>query len=267
MPTQPRAVGSLRIVSKVHGLQSVLGDLYQSGCLKALFPRTAAGGMTGVFLNTSGGMTGGDRLSIDAIAGDASRLTLTSQAAERVYLAQPGPPAHLTTRLSVRSGARIDWLPQETILFNGAALHRRLEVELAPDATLLAVEPLVFGRVSMGETLTSGRFADNITIHRDGEMIFADAVRLSGDIAAQLAGPATAAGHCAMASVIYAAPDAEALLGPVRALLPATGGASLIRPGVLYARILAPDSFILRQSLVPVIARLHGAALPKTWML
>lgn len=158
--------------------------------------------MTGVFLNTSGGMTGGDRLSIDAIAGDASRLTLTSQAAERVYLAQPGPPAHLTTRLSVSSGARIDWLPQETILFNGAALHRRLEVELAPDATLLAVEPLVFGRVSMGETLTSGRFADNITIHRDGEMIFADAVRLSGGIAAQLAGPATAAGHCAMAAEV-----------------------------------------------------------------
>jgi len=223
--------------------------------------------MTGVFLNTSGGMTGGDRLTIDATAGAGSRLTLTSQAAERVYLAQPGPPARLTTSLSVEDGARIDWLPQETILFNGSALQRRLEVDLAHDATLLAVEPLVFGRVSMGETLTHGTFSDNITIRRDGELIFADAVRLPGDIAAHLSGPATANGLCAMASLIYAASDAEAWLKPLRALLPDTAGASLIRPGLLYARILAPDSFILRQSLVPIIARLQGAAPPKTWML
>lgn len=264
---QPRAMGALRIASKTYGTASVIGDLYQSGCLKALFPRAAAGGLTGVFLNTSGGMTGGDRLSIDAMAATDSRLTLTSQAAERVYLAQPGPPARLTTSLAVAQGARIDWLPQETILFNGAALQRRLDVDLAPDATFMCIEPLVFGRLSMGETLTTGSFADNITIRRDGVPVFADAVRLSGDIATQLSGPATARGQFAMASVIYAAADAEALLSPLRALLPKTAGASLIRPGVLYARILAPDSYILRQSLVPIIARLHGAAPPKTWML
>jgi urease accessory protein len=266
-PSQPRALGNLSVTSKTYGDASVLGDLYQSGCLKALFPRANAAGLTGVFLNTSGGMTGGDRLTIRADAGPNSRLTLTSQAAERVYLAQPGPPAQLTTTLRVAKAARIDWLPQETILFNGAALKRRLEVDLAPDATFFAVEPLVFGRVSMGETLTKGSFADNITIRRDGVPIFADAVRLSGDIATQMSGPATAAGQFAMASVIYAAADAEGLLGPLRALLPATAGASLIRPGVLYARILAPDSYILRRSLVPIIARLHGAAPPKTWML
>ena len=264
---QPRALGTLRVVSKTYGAASVIGDLYQSGCLKALFPRANAAGLTGVFLNTSGGMTGGDRLSIDAEAGTGSRLTLTSQAAERVYLAQPGAPARLTTTLNVAKDARIDWLPQETILFNGSALHRRLEIDLAPDATFFGVEPLVFGRVSMGETLTKGSFADNITLRRDGVPIFADAVRLSGDIAAQLSGPATARGQFAMASVIYAAADAEAALNPLRALLPNTAGASLIRPGVLYARVLAPDSYILRQSLVPIIARLHGAAPPKTWML
>jgi urease accessory protein len=264
---QPRALGALRVASKTYGARSVIDDLYQSGCLKALFPRAASGGMTGVFLNTSGGMTGGDRLTIDAVAGTDSRLTLTSQAAERVYLAQPGPPARLTTTLSVKEHARIDWLPQETILFNGSALHRKLEVDLAPDATFFGVEPLVFGRVSMGETLTCGTFADNVTIRRNGQPIFADAVRLSGDIAAQLSGPATVVGHFAMASVFYAAADADALLAPLRALLPTTAGASLIRPGVLYARVLAPDSYILRQSLVPIIARLHGAAPPKTWML
>ena len=264
---QPRARGALRISSKTYGGASVIGDLYQQGCFKALFPRAAAGGLTGVFLNTSGGMTGGDELSITATAGAGSRLTLTSQAAERVYLAQPGPMAQMTTRLDAEAGARVDWLPQETILFNGSALRRKLEVDLTGDACFFGVEPLVFGRVSMGETLRDARFADNITIRRDGQPIFADAVRLSGDIHAQLAGTATAGGNCAMASVIYATPDAEALLAPLRALLPASAGASLIRDGVLYARLLAPDSYILRQSLVPIIARLHGAAPPKTWML
>ncbi len=91
--SQPRALGDLSVTSKTYGDASVLGDLYQSGCLKALFPRANASGLTGVFLNTSGGMTGGDRLTIRADAGPNSRLTLTSQAAERVYLAQPGPPA------------------------------------------------------------------------------------------------------------------------------------------------------------------------------
>lgn len=267
VPMQPRARGALRISSKTYGGTSVIDDLYQQGCFKALFPRAAAGGLTGVFLNTSGGMTGGDELSIHATAGADSRLTLTSQAAERVYLAQPGPMAQMTTRLVAKGGARIDWLPQETILFNGSALRRKLEVDLTGDACFFGVEPLVFGRVSMGETLSDARFADNITIRRDGHPIFADAVRLSGDIHTQLAGTATAGGNCAMASVIYAAPDAEALLAPLRALLPASAGASLIRDGVLYARLLAPDSCILRQSLVPIIARLHGAAPPKTWML
>ncbi|MGR3515724.1 urease accessory protein UreD [Sulfitobacter pontiacus] len=267
VPMQPRARGALCISSKTYGSASVIGDLYQQGCFKALFPRAAAGGLTGVFLNTSGGMTGGDELSIHATAGAGSRLTLTSQAAERVYLAQPGPMAQMTTRLEAKAGARVDWLPQETILFNGSALRRKLEVDLTGDACFFGVEPLVFGRVSMGETLRDARFADNVTIRRDGQPIFADAVRLSGDIHAQLAGTATAGGNCAMASVIYAAPDAEALLDPLRALLPASAGASLIRDGVLYARLLAPDSYILRQSLVPIIARLHGAAPPKTWML
>ena len=68
VPMQPRARGALRISSKTYGSASVIGDLYQQGCFKALFPRAAAGGLTGVFLNTSGGMTGGDELSIRATA-------------------------------------------------------------------------------------------------------------------------------------------------------------------------------------------------------
>ena len=262
-----RARGSLTVAGKRRGAASVLGDLYQSGCLKALFPRCDPAALTAVFLNTSGGMTGGDVLGITAQAGAGSRLTLTSQAAERVYRAAPGAPARLTTHLVAAPGGRIDWLPQETILFNGAALHRRLDVDLAADATFLGVEPLVFGRRAMGETVTEATLADNITVRRDGALVFADALRLDGDIAAQLAGPATGAGAGAVAGVIYAAADAEAHLGALRDMLGGAGGASLIRPGILFVRVLALDSLDLRRILMPVLGRLSGAALPKTWML
>ena len=183
-------------------------------------------------------------------------------------------PPNLTVSTSISDGLRVlvDWEREVPILIGINRLLRDMTsrikfMDLSGDACFFGVEPLVFGRVSMGETLRDARFADNITIRRDGQPIFADAVRLSGDIHAQLAGTATSVGNCAMSSVIYAAPDADARRARLRALLPASAGASLIRDCVLYARLLAPDSYILRQSLVPIIARLHGAAPPKTWML
>lgn len=263
----PRARGALRLISKRRDGLSVIGDLYQRGCLKALFPRSVADTLSAVFLNTSGGMTGGDRLRIDARASVDSRLTLTSQAAERVYRAGPGLPATLTTRLVADTRARIDWLPQETILFDGGSLQRRLDIDLAHDSVFFGIEPVVFGRTAMGESLHSGTFSDNITLRRDGMPIYADAVRLSGDITRHLAGSGTANGAVAMANVIYAAPDADAQLAPVRALLPETAGASLVRSGVLVARFLATDSFALRRALIPIIARLSGIAPPKNWTL
>jgi len=70
-----------------------------------------------------------------------------------------------------------------------------------------------------------------------------------------------------MADVIFAATDAETHLTPLRRFLAETGGTSPIRPGILFARILAPDSFVLRQSLILIMAYLNGAAPSKTWIL
>ncbi|MDG1281218.1 MAG: urease accessory protein UreD [Pseudorhodobacter sp.] len=257
----------MRVSSKLRAGASVLDGLYQSGCLKLLFPRAQADALTGVFLNTAGGLTGGDRISLDARAGAGSRLTLTSQAAERCYKATGETVALMSTELTVEAEARLDWLPQETILFDQSALRRRLCVQMAPDARFLMVEPLVLGRLAMGEVMRSGLFQDSVRVSRGTDLVFADAVRLSGDIPAMLRGSATADGAGAMASVLYVGPDAEAHLAALRSLMPATGGTSLLRPGVLYARLLAPDSFLLRRSLIPVIGQLHGRALPKTWMM
>lgn len=231
-----------------------------------LFPRGRRDALTGVFLNTAGGMTGGDKFAISAHAQAASRLTLTSQAAERIYGAASGT-ATLSTTLRVDEGARLDWMPQETILFEQSALRRSLDVTVAQGATFLMVEPVVFGRLAMGERVRHGTFVDKVRVRDSDGLLFADQITLNGDLDLVLQGLAVGHGALAMASVLFVAPDAAAHLTTLRYLMPATGGVSLIRDRVLFIRILAADSFVLRQSLLPVLRVLYGADLPKTWML
>lgn len=260
---QPRAKGGLILRSKARAGQSAIDHLRSKGCLKALFPHKADR-VEAIVINTAGGLTGGDHLVIEAVAGAGSQLTLTTQAAERAYKAT-SDVARAQTRLQVAQGARLNWLPQELILFEQAALNRSLCVDMARDARLLMVEPVVFGRAAMGETLRHLSFRDRIEIRRDGAPLYLDAVRLEGDVTADMARLGQGAG--AMASVVYVAPDAEAQLAPTRSYLPATGGASLVRQDVLVMRLLAGDSFELRRALLPILDRLSGDALPTSWRL
>lgn len=264
---QPRAVGVASLSCKLHGRQTVLDKLHQKGSLKLLFPRTTGAALTGVVLNTAGGITGGDHFELSASTAPGCHLVMTTQAAERAYRAQPGETGTLQTRLTIGNGGRIDWLPQETLLYENASLQRRLRVDMTRDSTFLMVEPVVFGRMAMGETLRQLVFRDRVDVRRDGETLFADRTILNGDAVATLAGSATGAGCGAMVSVMFAAPNAEHFLAPARALMPPQGGVSLIRDGLLFARILAEDGFALRQTLVPLIELISAAPLPRTWMI
>jgi urease accessory protein len=264
---RPRAVGEVRLASKALGPVSALADLRQAGAMKALFPAGTPDRLTAMVLNTAGGITGGDRFRLDARAGAGSRLTVTTQAAERIYAALPGETGVVVNRLELEAGARLDWLPQETIVFDKARLKRSLTVEMAGDAVLLAVEPVVFGRRAMGERVTALDLVDRLRLNREGVPLYADALRLAGDATAILAGTATGGGAGAAATVLYAGADAEAFRDPVRGLLPEAGGASLARPGLLVVRLLAGDSFDLRLSLIPILTLLNGSALPRSWML
>lgn len=264
---QPRARGAARLSVKPHDGRTVLDRLYLDGSMKLLFPRSPGPALTAVLLNTAGGITGGDRFDVDVDARPGCHVVVTTQAAERAYRAQPGETGRVSTCLRLHPGARIDWLPQETLLYEECALDRRLSVEMAANARFLFCEPVVFGRQAMGETLSGGLFHDQVELRRDSELVFADRTRLSGPIAGTLSGRATAGGAGAMASVLLASPDADRFLAPARAVLPATAGASLVRPGLLYARILATDSFELRRTLHPLIALLSGDRLPRTWMI
>lgn len=234
--------------------------------MRALFPRPNSPTLQAVVVNTAGGVTGGDAFSLTARAGENSSLSLTTQAAERAYRAQPGQTAKIRNRLCVDRGARLDWLPQETILYDGCALNRSLRVEMAEQARLLLVEPLIFGRSAMGEVLRNSYFMDKIEVRRRGTPLFLDAMTLQGDITAHMASPHIAAGADAMALLVYVSPDAVAQLDPVRKMLPETAGASLIHADLLTLRILASDGYALRQSLVPILRHLTNQALPRSWM-
>ena len=121
------------------------------------------------------------------------------------------------------------------------------------------------GRRASREEVRTAHFSDRYEIRRDGELVFADATRLTGDVAGHLDERFIAGGARAFASVVYVAYDAESFLAPLKKLMPERGGISLIRPGVLFARLLAPDGYLLRRSLVPVIERLQDAPIPRTW--
>lgn len=269
---QPRAIGTASLASKLRGEASVLEDLRLSGSSRVLFPhanyaRGRGAALQAVLLNTAGGITGGDRFEVTAQAQPHSHLTLTTQAAERAYRSIDAAPGRLDSTLTLHQHARLDWLPQETIVFEGAALHRSLTINMADTARFLMVEPVIFGRAAMGETVHAAEVFDRITVRRNTQMLFTDRVKLAGDVQSHLNRPAIAGGARAMATVLLASADAERHLEPLRALLPPTGGASLIRDGLLFARILAADGHELRRSLIPALTHLHGADLPRTWML
>ena len=193
-PVMQRARGEVRVASKLRAEKTALDRLFQSGSGKARVPR--GDGFEVVLLNTAGGVTGGDRFvtEVDVAPYTTTTLTtLTTQTAERIYRST-GENDQITTSIKIAENARVDWLPQETILFDDERLQRSLSVEMATSATLLAIEPLVFGRAAMGETVANGFISDQWRIRRGGKLVYADALRVNGEIAETLATDATLAG-------------------------------------------------------------------------
>ena len=235
--------------------------------MRMMFPRGSGSELRAVMINCAGGMTGGDRFEVQAEAGPDTALSLTTQTAERVYRSPDASIARMSTELRVAPGAALHWLPQETILFDRSRLGRRLEVRLAPEATFLMIEPLIFGRAAMGEVLHEAHLSDQLRIWQGGALIHADATRLDGPVAQFLGRAAVAGGALAVANLVLAAPEAEARLASVREMIGPFGGASLKTPDLLVARLIAPDAMALRRVAIPLLAALSGTDIPRTWTL
>lgn len=258
-PSMQRAKGR----GEVTFAKSGLSHLYQSGCAKILLPRSYTSVPEAVFINTSGGVTGGDQLAFKASVEENTALTITTQAAERIYRSSGGV-GQIDNQVEIGAGGALDWLPQETILFDGSALNRQLTVNMAKNSTFLGVETLVFGRRAMGETLTTATLRDQWRITRGGKLTYADTFHF--DDPAALAASATLNGNRALTTFVYVAPDAEDRLTQARALLPESiESAASTWNGMLVARFLAPDAYPLRTALIHFLTQFRGRDLPRIW--
>jgi len=242
------------------------GHLHESGSLRVRFPSPEGEGLSAVFVNTAGGVAGGDRFDIDIAAGAGSRLAVTTAAAEKVYRAQ-GPAAELNIALNGAADSHLAWLPQETILFDRARVLRNIEIDLADSASLLLCEIVVFGRAEMGERLRQGEFVDRWRIRRGGRLVFAETVRLNGDLGEKLARPAVARAGAAIGTALMV-PGDEALVQRIRGLSETFGGEVGVSAwnGFAMARFCAQDAARLRADMMAVLGRASGSALPRLWL-
>ena len=263
----------------IHGRASVaydrtrLREVYHTDPLRLLFPTPASGDPpTAVVVTTSGGLVGGDRLEISASVGEGASALVTAQAAEKVYRSA-GEDVRFDVRLAVADGGWLEWLPQETILFDSARLRRTTSVEMNGSGRLLAGELLVFGRIARGERFTQGLARDAWEVRRDGRLVWVDALHLDGDVAALLDHPAGFAGATAYGTIVYVGSDAADRMDAARALLEdcAPHAGATVLGEVLVIRLLGRDAQRLRNDFGRIWAGLRAelaglpARLPRLW--
>jgi urease accessory protein len=262
-----RAVGRIAFTVAAGPGGSRRGRVHESGSLRVRFPNgNSQAALDAVIVNTGGGMTGGDRFDVDIKVGAGARLTVTTAAAEKIYRSL-GPDTDIGVKLDVGAGGALAWLPQETIVFDQARLRRSIDIELAPAANLLLAEAAVFGRSAMGEAVVQGYFYDRWRLRVSGALVFAETLRLDGDVAQRLAQRAITSGGVAVASVIkYPGNDTDA--AAVRTMQNHFVGEVGISAwnGLVVARLVARDGAALRRDLVAVLTALDAAPLPRLWL-
>ncbi|UOK70588.1 urease accessory protein UreD [Ancylobacter polymorphus] len=281
IPVERRGQGRLLVEARALDGRTVRGRIEEEGFARVRFPRSGRRGLAleAVMINTGGGLAGGDASQSCLHAGRNAQLVVTTQAAEKIYRSD-GATSHIDVELIAETGASLHWMPQATIVFDGARVERSIAAEVAPDARLLLVEPVILGRTARGERLSYGSLRDRWRIRRSGRLIYADGLQLDGDIAATLDRRATAGGWAAFATLLLVAPDAEARLDAVRGALGLAAGEDEFLPaelpdgldagasawdGMLSVRLLARDGAPLESAIRRVLAVLGVGEVPRIW--
>lgn len=261
-----RVTGGINARFVCDGARTVVASMAERGGYRLTRPSTFAPHLEALQVNTGGGIAGGDRIEMRYELGAGSDLAHTTSSAERVYRT-PGASAKLEIRLVLAAGARLDWLPQQTILYAGAHLERSIEVDMAEDSRLLMVEAITFGRPSSIEGPVPVSLNDQWRIRRGGRLVFAEAARLSGELAETLARPAVAGGGRAAALVLLVAANASEMVDPLRRVLESelceTGVSAW--DGLLAARVLARRPGDLIAIMARAIPVLSGRPVPRVW--
>jgi urease accessory protein len=246
-----RADGCGRIVLSGSETGTRIEDLFERSPIRIMFPRTGYRAVEeAVLINTAGGIAGGDQLECSVTALPGASIAVTTQAAEKVYRALY-EPARVATRLKAQESAKLGWLPQETIVFNWARLHRTTEIELFSGAELLALEWLVLGRAAHGEVVVGGSITDSWRVKKDGRLIWADSFRITDEIFPHLKTRALLSNCIAIATLIYFGPDLEKRLDFLREIVPCLGCncAATLVSGLVVVRFAAEEPSAVKLAL------------------
>ena len=256
-----RSVGRVEVSFEQERGDSCLKHLFQSGCGRVRFPSVDSQyAPEAVLINTAGGLTGGDHMSYDLAVGNEANLTVTGQAAEKIYKSI-GPDVLIDANLNVGSNAYLEWLPQETILFDRARLKRINKIELTDTSKLLAVEATVFGRQAHGETVHEAALTDGWEIRRNGKLIWYDRFKFDGEMSQILSRPALLGNARAMATLIVMGPNQDEILSAVRDVKVEDEtriGATELDGGPVVVRVLDLKPYRMRKTLVSLIQIVRG---------
>jgi urease accessory protein len=279
MREAPRRVHGVAEISfaRRHGATRLV-HLYEHDPLRVLFPLPESGEPPqAAIVTTSGGLVAGDRLDVTVRLADGAAAHVTASAAEKIYRSL-GATTEIRQSLTVGDGATLEFLPPETILFDGARLRRKTVVALAPKAAFLGGDIVIFGRRARGERFTHGLLHEVWEMERASRLVWGDAVHFDGNIAAIVDDPACFAGAAGFATLILAVPasDLGDLVAGARATQSATSGEGVkgaisIVNGLLIARWLGFDALSMRRSYADLAGHLRAVVfnlsprLPRLW--
>ena len=241
--------------------------LYQAGAGKIRLPKSYSANRADVTLiNTAGGLTGGDVFDVAVEICDGAAAAVTTQACEKMYRSLEGEAA-VTNTLSVGADARLAWVPQETIFYDRAKLNRKLSATVHPDGALFALEPMVFGRAAMGETVQNGSLRDAWAVRRGDALVYADRTNLNDEFVSVLSRSGIMRAARAFASGVYVGPGMGQVRDAIRDVTEPDGvvaGASIMGNAVSI-RCVAADSLVLRRWIADVYRAAWGETLPRVW--
>jgi urease accessory protein len=267
LPAYIRARGVIDASFKTGSNGTAIQDLKESGGYRLKFPHAQVCEAT--IVNTGGGMAGGDHLHMCLDLGKNAHVVCSTQSAEKIYRSD-GAVSTIENRFHLADHAHLVWIPQETILFDRARLRRQLSVNMSSSAQFLACEILFFGRHAMGEILRDAEFFDHWDIRRDEHLIYAERLRLHGDVQKHLDRKAVGDGARAFATLLLVSQKAESRLDDFRNFMnqnpedSVEWGASAWN-GLLCLRALSSNPFVLRRLMVVCLTYFNQNPLPRVW--
>lgn len=226
--------------------------------------RHARRALEALIVNVAGGLAGGDSVSVDVTASEGACFLGSSVTAERIYRAHRDE-TRIALTLAALDRATLVWLPQETILHEGAKLARPLAISCARDARVLFGDLLHLGRPASGEGFARGSLAESWRIRFADRLVLADETRLADEALAASARPGLLGEANSIATLVLLGKDAPERLEPIRVALarhPTIEAGATQRDGLVFARLMGKDGMALRRAYLVAVEAAAGADMP-----